>query len=122
MNAVHVVVAMKPLEGDYFSQSLKLGIAGFNIDGCRVGTNEDTSRPVYAGTGNVENWITGNKTCITGGSPLGRWPANIIHDGSEDVVEKFPDSNGENKPKADVGFIAGRSDSGSASRFFKECK
>lgn len=32
--------------------------------------------------------------CAANASPLGRWPANLIHDGSSDVVAAFPDSNG----------------------------
>ena len=32
--------------------------------------------------------------CAANASPLGRWPANLIHDGSDEVVAGFPDSNG----------------------------
>ena len=63
-------------------------------------------------------------------SPLGRWPANLIHDGSEEVVELFPTAksgsgNGDAKSgvSGDItplrrGTLIPRHDSGSAARFF----
>jgi site-specific DNA-methyltransferase (adenine-specific) len=70
-----------------------------------------------------------------GGSPMGRWPANIIHDGSEEVVAAFPESDGAQgivsgrEPSeafyGRVGRVASlppRNDSGSAARFFYTSK
>lgn len=72
------------------------GVGGINVDGCRVGT-DSTVRPM--GKKNTERSTYGkfshdNAVSMIGGSDAGRWPANLIHDGSEEVVELFPDSNG----------------------------
>jgi DNA modification methylase len=69
-----------------------------------------------------------------GGSSLGRWPANLLHDGSPEVVAMFPDSDGQagavtgEEPSALTNQVYGdfggrpaskpRGDSGSATRFF----
>ena len=55
---------------------------------------------------------------------IGRFPANFIHDGSEEVINKFPNTKsgamknkiGPYDGKSNTGFLRG--DSGSASRFF----
>lgn len=62
-------------------------------------------------------------------SNLGRFPANLIHDNSEEVRECFPDSKGGAFPKThgSSGFVSPEekenrvemNDSGNASRFFK---
>ena len=36
----NIVVAMKPLDGNFAQNAVKHGVAGLNIDGCRVGTEE----------------------------------------------------------------------------------
>ena len=70
------------------------------------------------------------------GSALGRWPANIIHDGSEEVLAVFPDdrpgmaSGGDGRRDASMfGNLGGisksehyRGDSGSAARFYYAAK
>ncbi len=40
-----IVLAQKPYENSYAENVLKYGVGGLNIDGCRIGTEEDTSRP-----------------------------------------------------------------------------
>lgn len=70
---------------------------------------------------------------ITG---AGRWPSNLIHDGSDEVVELFPNTGkspaprSERTPIADQGNygnsrksgLGGHNDSGSAARFFYAAK
>ena len=86
-----LVLARKPLIGTVAANVLAHGTGGLNIDGCRVGTNGGTRLEVavkkgdgiYKGginTGNFGDEIPG----------LGRWPANLIHDGSDEVVKTFP--------------------------------
>ena len=91
-----IVMARKPLDGTVANNVLTHGVGGINIDGCRVeaqdsfgGGTKGTSG--FAGGYENDGWVAG--------SLLGRWPANFIHDGSDEVTELFPDS-------------------GSASRFF----
>lgn len=83
-----IVVARKPIVGTVAANVLAHGTGAINVVGCRVGT-ESTTRQCNAGTGNRENWRTGNEAG-THGSESGRWPANVIHDGSEEVVALFP--------------------------------
>jgi len=90
-----IILARKPLEGTVAQNVLKYGTGALNIDGCRVG-KESTRRPL----GSVSMWGTDAGAAI-GGSDSGRWPANLIHDGSQQVLELFPEA-----------------DSGSAARFF----
>lgn len=60
------------------------------IDKCRVSTNEVGKPRNYVPREDRENWrITGGTNGDGATSPLGRWPANIIHDGSEEVLEAF---------------------------------
>lgn len=83
----------KPLSEKTIAENvLKWGTGGINIDGCRV----ESEGPIAchkSGKRNIYNMIDGyNK----GDSGLhntqnnGRWPANIIHDGSDEVLENFP--------------------------------
>ena len=65
-------MARKPLTGTVAANVLEHGTGALNVDGCRVGDE------------------------------AGRFPANMIHDGSDEVVGLFPESNGQ----------------GSAARFF----
>ncbi|MDK2631973.1 site-specific DNA-methyltransferase [Pantoea stewartii subsp. indologenes] len=62
-----IVMARKPLSGTIEANFMSYGTGVINIDDCRV--------PVA--------------------DQLGRWPANLIHDGSEDVIAAFPDAKGQ---------------------------
>lgn len=132
-----IVLARKPLIGTVAENVLKHGTGALNIDGCRVGTDESTQRSNQGGTGNPEQWRTGNGGDFTSGSKNGRWPANIIHDGSEEVLAAFPDAPGQlfastKAPRkagnvygtltANRNVIAPRNNGGSAARFFYTSK
>ena len=133
----------KPLEENTVVENiLKHGTGGLNIDGCRVGTNEDTHRVIkvprfknkYA---NGEGYDGRNEEGIWegGGNELGRFPANLIHDGSDEVVGMFPTTKSVQSMrglsgrhdvsspetqniKSYTNTLRGHNDSGSASRFF----
>lgn len=65
-----------------------------NIDACRVG-DEIVGWGGGAAGGNT--WNVGNCGLTKGGEPRpvqGRYPSNIIHDGSDEVLALFPDSDG----------------------------
>jgi DNA modification methylase len=93
-----IVLARKPLIGTVAQNVLKHGTGAINIDGCRV----------ESGDGYTENAVTqGINTAKTSYEPRrerrtfepsksGRWPANIVHDGSDEVVGAFPESAGGN--------------------------
>ena len=61
-----IVLARKPLAGTVAQNLAKHGTGAINIAGCRVG-DED----------------------------VGRWPANLLHDGSEEVIDAFPVAPGQ---------------------------
>ena len=80
------------------------GTGALNIDGCRVPTASDTDAKGYAGkcasvvglasnrNGNTYGDWTGERQ--DSASSIGRFPANVIHDGSPEVLALFPDSDG----------------------------
>lgn len=84
-------MARKPLgEKTVAENVLKWGTGGINIDESRVGTDDNTSRKVttagHFSSGEVEQRVNG-------GSEFCRFPANLIHDNSEEVRECFPETN-----------------------------
>lgn len=93
-----IVLARKPLsEKSIAANVLAWGTGGINVDGCRVGT-EDIK---------VNGWKTGGEQVYNrwqqegyvGGTHSGRWPANLAHDGSPEVLAGFPEvSSGVVKP------------------------
>jgi site-specific DNA-methyltransferase (adenine-specific) len=87
-----ITMARKPLAGTVATNVLEHGTGALNVDGCRVGTEE---RPVMKRTETVVSAtsISGQSTGATSSGELttaGRWPANLIHDGSDEVVGLFP--------------------------------
>jgi site-specific DNA-methyltransferase (adenine-specific) len=60
-----ICMARKPMVGTLLANVLEHGTGALNIYGCRIGEG------------------------------LGRWPANVIHDGSDEVLEVFPDAPGQ---------------------------
>jgi len=138
-----ITVARKPLIGTVAANVLAHGCGGLNIDGCRV---------EYQGKEDFENTLKSNTGNIAGGTfkcssksmakeevitQLGRFPANLIHDGSQEVLELFPNTksvqsmrglqhSGRHGGLADIGgnikegtnSLRGHNDSGSAARFF----
>ena len=130
-----IVLARKPLEGTVAANVQAHGVGGINVDGCRVeGAPPSVPQPKFGvredgvlefGSGFGRNGEMSQAT--------GRWPANIIHDGSEEVTAMFPanaPSGGvTHQPKRSgfAGFKTGRDDganfqrdpdNGSAARFF----
>ena len=67
------------------------GTGAINVDGCRVdGVKPATTR----GAGERDGWgMQAQGRIVDDG--LGRWPANLIHDGSDEVLACFPQSAGQ---------------------------
>jgi len=83
----------KPIsEANIAANVLRWGVGGLHIDGCRVEGCESTQRP----NGRTAIWHDGGMKAGIGGSTQGRFPAHLIHDGSEEVVGLFPVS--ESRP------------------------
>ena len=85
-------LARKPLlEKTIAKNVLKWGTGGINIDECRVETEDKLS--IHAGNlfhGN--SGIDTKNNFKTSGQALGRFPANLIHDGSQEVLDLFPET------------------------------
>jgi len=91
--------ARKPMEGTLAQNLEKWGTGAIWIDGCRIETTDDLVTHHEGGTGNRENWRTGNRPGVnyaTGGTS-GRWPANLILSYREDEYELRPDVTPEQK-------------------------
>jgi len=131
-----IVVAMKPIDGTYVNNALTWGVAGMWIDGGRVATDDSYSYPNGAGGNSfsVGELPDGKRTEPVASNALGRFPANLIHDGSDEVVGLFPQTTSGARAGGDD-FKLGRfenesgawglktghaceASSGSASRFF----
>lgn len=87
-----VVLARKPLTGTVAENVLQFGTGAVNVNGCRVGTRE---KPEFTKPKRISNAYA--KIDSPGGKLLteGRWPANIIHDGSDKVLTVFPSAPGQ---------------------------
>ncbi len=139
-----IIVARKPLEGTVAENVLRHGTGGLNIDGCRVSTSPDDAKAMTRcntpGSGrncmDKRQRTGGHFSPLSGIGPmnctLGRWPANVVHDGSEEVVGLFPQTgvsaggraghtaaySGGYRQEHYGDMHPGFGDSGSAARFF----
>jgi site-specific DNA-methyltransferase (adenine-specific) len=88
-----ITVARKPLTGTVAENVLQWGTGGINIDGCRV---ECEGKPVFINgverDRNRSSYDTGGSNRTGKITTQGRWPANLIHDGSEEVVGLFSET------------------------------
>jgi len=87
-----ITVARKPLIGTVADNVMRYGTGALNVDGCRVGT-EERENPACAAKGhtNALKWGSNGKAAK---QCKGRWPANLIHDGSDEVTGLFPGDEG----------------------------
>jgi site-specific DNA-methyltransferase (adenine-specific) len=88
-----IVVARKPLIGTVAANVLTYGTGGLNIDASRVGSEIVSTHHAPKGTFAGGEPNRGSDTS-TYQNHTGRWPANVIHDGSDEVVELFPTNAG----------------------------
>lgn len=92
-----ICMARKPLDGTNAQNLAKWGVGCLNIDGCRVEAEANRSwrQPGAIGvslSGSVDGSLRNE---IEDRSHLGRWPANLIHDGSDEVIDAFPHAPGQ---------------------------
>lgn len=130
-----IVLARKPFDTTVAANLLQHGTGALNIDACRIATLDDLRATTGAGNIPCRHHDGAARTggVLEAGSALGRWPANVLHDGSDEVVVLFPESKGQQGKSNDsqrsqancFGAVGGngkeyipRGDSGSASRFF----
>ena len=75
-----IVFAMKPTDGTFAANALLHGVAGINVDGCRVGT-ENLSGQWNRDWKQDGSFGNGKRASAGKSVPAGRWPANVVHDG-----------------------------------------
>ncbi len=126
-----IALARKPLDGTVAANLAKWGVGALNIDGCRVGEEGGTRKPRSADKS--ETHSVGGYLNAKAGEPIdaGRWPANIVHDGSDEVLAGFPNTKSGKPSGVKAGNnnniygqfaggvpVTGFGDEGSAARFF----
>lgn len=93
-----ITVARKPLVGTVAENVLAHGTGAINVDGCRVGSEGGTAKANIrkgepngdrAGTSMGENI---SFRCDIAKLDAGRWPANLIHDGSDEPTGLLGDA------------------------------
>ena len=100
-----IVLARKPLDGTVANNVLTHGVGALNINASRIGdAGGGTTCDHRDESGRCLGHPTGNRSL--GGGVMrhgakyqaGRWPANFIHDGSDEVLELFPDTAAGARP------------------------
>lgn len=130
-------MARKPLVGTVEANWLAYGTGALNINASRI-LVEGEERAEISGKGAIPARHNVNEPRKSAppaeAHPCGRWPANVIHDGSRDVLDVFPESHGQqgavrgDEPSSPFRNCFGnmtrsvasvpRNDAGSAARFF----
>ena len=102
-----ITMARKPLQSTVAANVLEHGTGALNIDGCRVGTDDKLGGGRLTGATKVgEGWdrpwmndperrsadAKAMATKVEKAEALGRWPANLIHDGSDETSTLLPDA------------------------------
>ncbi|MCA8037089.1 site-specific DNA-methyltransferase [Burkholderia arboris] len=104
-----ICVARKPLVGTVAANVLTHGTGALNIDACRVEFQGDADQASAKPQGRTtsKNTSSGNGAAAPDAGRecdrvefesvqgSGRWPANVIHDGSDEVLAAFPDAPGQ---------------------------
>ena len=92
-----ICVARKPFSGTVAENVLEHGTGALNVDGCRVEGVKGV--PASVSNAGQHGWGTGGDM-ERKQQQNGRWPANLIHDGSDEVVRLFPHTkSGEVNPQ-----------------------
>jgi DNA modification methylase len=136
-----ICMARKPLsEKTVAANVLKWGTGAINIDGCRVEGGKDVpASPRRAAQHSTYGDLSKDPGTGSGWDPaVGRFPANIIHDGSDEVMAAFPEAPGQQRgvgpqhgAKDSVNVYGNygprdqfdpRGDTGSSARFFYTAK
>lgn len=135
-----IIMARKPVDGTVAANVLRWGTGGINVDACRISLNGE-SAPTGSGdrrngTKYAQDEWTRNHMANGGNltPEQGRWPANVLHDSSDEVLRLFPSGTGAAGAKDDSGrhhgifdgrpgkrsdtWGAPRDERGSAARFF----
>lgn len=88
------ILIRKPFSGNVVDNVLGWGTGAINIDACRVPITDGAilGRNNKPGSNGWKNSSGGPTNAILYGEPNGRWPANVVTDGSDEVVNMFPET------------------------------
>ncbi|HEV8492853.1 MAG TPA: DNA methyltransferase [Candidatus Angelobacter sp.] len=139
-----IILARKPLsEGTVAANVLAHGTGAINIDACRIEADDaPEGRTRHGGGRAFAEGVCGFKQDAITTAPAGRWPANVCHDGSDEVEQAFAAfgekgggfgvrgsdagntmyGNGLGLNRPTTGQTVGFGDTGTASRFFYSAK
>ncbi len=85
-----ICMARKPLSEKTVAENvLKWGTGGINIDECRVELNGDSKIGGGCKRNKTPFFAEGDKQPWKEDNSVGRFPANLIHDGSDEVMGEF---------------------------------
>jgi site-specific DNA-methyltransferase (adenine-specific) len=92
-----IIVARKPLVGTVAANVQQYGTGAINVDGCRVRADDVNKNPTYLHKGHNGNSLgaASERLRRSGGGAThtsGRWPANFIHDGGDEVTAGLGES------------------------------
>lgn len=93
-----ICMARKPLVGTVAANVLRYGTGAINVDGCRVEMlagdrkGEFGPRTIGLGENNTNGIYGGGFSRQDADESVGRWPANVIHDGSDEATEGLRDA------------------------------
>lgn len=135
-----IVMARKPFPGTVADNVQAHGTGAINVDGCRVGFSSVADEKESKGKNRHGEWSSAPPVRVAFNAdnragknynPPGRWPANVLHDGSAEVVAGFPVTTsgalrtGHKQGSGSFGRVGGDviagtygGDTGSAARFF----
>eukprot|EP01009_Symbiontida_sp_KSa7_P004099 NODE_1_length_16519_cov_5.649970_g0_i0.p2 GENE.NODE_1_length_16519_cov_5.649970_g0_i0~~NODE_1_length_16519_cov_5.649970_g0_i0.p2 ORF type:complete len:415 (-),score=121.90 NODE_1_length_16519_cov_5.649970_g0_i0:7020-8264(-) len=83
------MLARKPTALTYADNVLQFGVGGLNIDGCRIPIATMPAERIDGGKKGARGVFSNSKAYDYYPDANGRWPANVIHDGSDTVAQHF---------------------------------
>lgn len=130
-----IILAMKPCDGTYAQNAVTHGVAGLNIDGCRIGADAGWSYPNgRGGKGCFGQKSLSQNLTEPKKAAAGRWPSNLLLDeGAGKILDEHTGTSTSRKGKPRGSKEAGDGwgmtktgaeydDAGGASRFFFSAK
>lgn len=106
-----IIVSRKPIIGTVARNVQEYGTGGLNIDGCRIPSDGDKlgggristttdgwDRPWKHDAEAIDKCRARGDEAVARAESLGRWPANLIHDGSDEVLAGFPEQKSGANP------------------------
>jgi site-specific DNA-methyltransferase (adenine-specific) len=89
-----ICLGRKPLDGTVAANMAKWGTGALNIDGCRIDFAPENANCQTESIGHkrraIRAMVTAGRRRMASAATQGRWPANLCHDGSDEVVAGFP--------------------------------